>query len=194
MNNTEVKSKSASTNEKFTLIKKCPKGKMTTLLLVFAWICVCNVIFQILHHSWHDMPIANWAFFLSVTVFFMQEELKPRDRFLYTLVGGSVGLLLGAGIIMGTKLFVGWGLQSTMATCICLIVAIGLLILLNPIIPMFFNNVGFCYFIVSLFDSSKTVAALPKHLLSLLMGSLILNLGCIVILKAYKKIKAKKAK
>lgn len=194
MTKREINSQAIVTKERFSVIKKCPKGKMTTLLIVFAWVCICNIVYQVLHHSWHDMPIANWAFFLSVTVFFMQEELIPRDRFLYTLVGGAVGLFLGAGIVTGTKLLTGLGLQATASTCVCLVVAIGLLILLNPIVPMFFNNVGFCYFIVSLFDSSKTVENLPKNLLSLLLGSIVLNLGCIFILKLYKKLKASKAK
>lgn len=192
MNQTTA-TQSVESPKKFTLIKKFPRAKLPTLLIVFSWIAVCNIVFQLLHHRFHDMPIANWAFFLSVTVFFMQEELKPMQRFSHTLVGGAVGLLLAAGVVYGTKLLVTAGLDKTLSTCILLITAIGMLILLSPPIPLVFNNVGFCYFIISLIDSSTTVSKLPVHLLSLLLGSIVLNLGCIGLLKLYGKAKAKKA-
>ena len=78
---------------------KPPKGKMKGLLIVFAWIILWNLIYQIVHGAWHEMPIANWAFFISVTIFFMQEELTYKARFVHTLIGGAVGLLLAAGVI-----------------------------------------------------------------------------------------------
>lgn len=61
---------------------KPPKGKMKGLLIVFAWIILWNFIYQAVHGAWHDMPIANWAFFISVTIFFMQEELTYKGPFL----------------------------------------------------------------------------------------------------------------
>lgn len=68
---------------------KPPKGKMKGLLIVFAWIILWNFIYQAVHGAWHDMPIANWAFFISVTIFFMQEELTYKARFWHTLIGGA---------------------------------------------------------------------------------------------------------
>ena len=54
---------------------KPPKGKMKALLIVLAWILLWNTVFQIVHGAWHEMPIVNWAFFIAITIFFMQEEL-----------------------------------------------------------------------------------------------------------------------
>ena len=93
---------------------KPPKGKMKGLLIVFAWIILWNFIYQAVHGAWHDMPIANWAFFISVTIFFMQEELTYKARFWHTLIGGAVGLLLAAGLVTVDVLLVlhqysGWG-------------------------------------------------------------------------------------
>lgn len=182
-------------NNKLTFFAKPAKGKMTTLFVVFLWIVLWNIIYQLIHPYLHDSPlmIENWAFFISVTIFFMQEELTPKQRFWHTLVGGAVGLLLAAGVVIGCSKLMALGLSHTLSICILLIAAIAMLILLHPYMPMFFNNVGFCYFIVSLIDSSKTVEKLPDHLVSLLLGSICLNLGVIGVLHILKTVKAKKS-
>ena len=162
---------------------KPPKGKMKGLLIVFAWIILWNFIYQAVHGAWHDMPIANWAFFISVTIFFMQEELTYKARFWHTLIGGAVGLLLAAGLVTVDVLLVKNGVPHLAAV----------LILLNPYLPVFFNNVGFCYFIISLINAKAAVERLPVYLLSLLLGSIFLNLGCSGLLALYKKAMMKKA-
>lgn len=189
-----------SEKSKITLIGKPTKGKMKGLAIVFLWILLWNVIFQLMHHSealhhlqFGSVEIVNWAFFLSVTVFFMQEELNYIERFLRTAVGGTVGLLISSGVILGVTAMVKSGMNKTASLCSLLAIALILLIFLEPILPMFFNNVGFCYFIVSLADSSTTVEKLPSHIISLLLGSVILNLGCTLLLTLYKKSAAKKA-
>lgn len=181
---------------KMKLLHKPPKGKMGGLLIVFLWIALWNIIYQLIHGIWHDwdIQIVNWAFFASVTLFFMQEELSYKDRFWYTLVGGSSGLLIAAGVIYTCKVLMGFGLDHTTAVVIPLLIAIAVLILANPYLPMIFNNVGFIYFIVSFVNTETVISDLPSHLVSLLAGSLILNLGCTVLLNAYKKRLAAKMK
>lgn len=179
--------------EKFALIQKPPKGKMGGLLIVFAWIAIWNIIYQLVHDAWHDMPIVNWAFFISVTIFFMQEELTYKQRFWHTLVGGSVGLFLAAGVSVIAKQLMGFGLSHAIAVCIPLLVVIAMLILLHPYIPLFFNNVGFCYLIIAFIESSTITQQLPVYLLSLVLGSVILNLGCSVLIGFYTKQRQKKA-
>ncbi|MBR5410736.1 MAG: hypothetical protein IK104_08680 [Clostridia bacterium] len=175
---------------------KPKKAKMLGLVIVFLWIILWNVIYQVLHtHElthFGGIEIINWSFFLSVTVFFMQEELSYRDRFLTTLFGGAVGLVIAAGVIKGVPLLMGAGLSKLVALSLLLIVSIALLILLQPIFPFLFNNVGFCYFIVSFVKSGEAVADLPSNLVSLALGCLILNLGCSVLLTLYKKHMMKK--
>lgn len=183
---------------KLTLFKKPNKAKMTGLFLVFLWIVLWNVIYQVLHHrgllEFGSVEIKNWSFFIAVTIFFMQEELSYLERFVHTLVGGIVGLLLGCCVPLGVKfLMTSAGMtDSTGAIIIMLVIAIAALILLNPICPIVFNNVGFCYFIISLINSSTAVEELPSNIASLVAGSICLNLGCIAILTLYKKAIAKK--
>ncbi len=174
-------------------LSKPPKGKMKGLLIVFAWIILWNIIYQVIHGAWHDMPIANWAFFISVTIFFMQEELTYKARFVHTLVGGAVGLLLAAGLVAVYAALAKSGVSPLAAISVPLVVCIAALILLNPYLPVVFNNVGFCYFIVALIDAESAITKLPVYLLSLLLGSLILNLGCSGLLSLYQKIAMKKA-
>ena len=185
------------TNEKkgFKLLHKPPKGKLPALCLVFLWIALWNVIFQALHGVMpHEgLRIINWAFFISVAVFFLQEELSYKDRFWYTLCGGTVGLLLAAAVSFAAKFLMGLGLSHFTAVCIPLVIIIGILILTRPFIPMFFNDVGFVYLICSFIESDKMVANLPSHLLSLVLGSIILNLGASGLITLYKKYRAKKA-
>ena len=185
-------------HNKLSYFNKPKKAKMIGLLIVFLWIILLNVIYQILHAKGlthiGGLEIVNWSFFLSVTVFFMQEELSYKERFLTTLLGGAVGLLIAAGVVKGTGLLMGAGVSHVPAISLMLIVSIAALILLQPVLPYLFNNVGFCYFIVSLISSKETIANLPDNLLSLLLGSVCLNLGCSLLLTAYKKAMAKKAK
>ena len=178
-----------NSKEKFTLLHKPKKGKMGGLLIVFVWIVIWNVAYQLLHGIWHDwsIQIVNWAFFASVTLFFMQEELTYKNRFWYTLIGGNVGLLLAAGVIVSSKYLSGFGLNHTLAVTIPLLICVAVLILANPYLPMIFNNVGFIYFIVTFVKTDEVITKLPSHMLSLLLGSIILNLGCAVLLNIYKK-------
>lgn len=180
--------------QKIKLLNKPSKGKMGGLLIVFLWIALWNIIYQLIHGIWQEWPvqIINWAFFASVTLFFMQEELSFRERFWHTLVGGSVGLLMAVGVALCCQWLMGMGISYVTAVIIPLLPAVAVLILLNPYLPMVFNNVGFIYFIVSFVQTEQVVVNLPSHLVSLLLGSLILNLGVSFLLGAYQKSLAKK--
>ena len=183
-------------HNKLLFLGKPKKAKMLGLLLVFAWIILWHVIYQLLHAKglthFGGLEIVNWSFFISVTIFFMQEELSYKERFWTTLLGGAVGLLIAAGVVKGTVALMGAGVSHFAAISMLLIVAIAALILLQPVLPYLFNNVGFCYFIISLINSKETISSLPSNLFSLLLGSLILNLGCSLVLTLFKKAMMKK--
>ena len=181
---------------KLNFFNKPKMAKLKALAVVFVWILLWNVVYQLLHAKglthFGGLEIVNWSFFLTVTVFFMQEELPYKTRFLTTLLGGAVGLFAAAGVAKGTGLLMGAGVGHVTAVSLLLAAAIAALILLQPVLPYLFNNVGFCYFIVSLISSKETVARLPSNLLSLALGSVVLNLGCSLLLGLYKKRMLKK--
>ncbi len=181
--------------ENFKLLHKPAKGRMGALLVTFVWIALWNIIYQAVHGLWADssIQIVNWAFFATVTLFFMQEELTYKQRFWHTLVGGAVGLLFAAAIGYICVALMGKGVSYLVAVAIPLVISIAMLILLNPYLPLFFNNVGFIYLIIAFVEADYVVSKLPSYLLSLLLGSLILNLGCTFLLNAYTKAMTKKA-
>ncbi len=180
---------------KIKILHKPAKGRMGALLVTFVWIALWNIIYQAVHGLWADssIQIVNWAFFATVTLFFMQEELTYKQRFWHTLVGGAVGLLFAAAIGYICVALMGKGMAYLPAVAIPLVISIAMLILLNPYLPLFFNNVGFIYLIIAFVEADYVVAKLPSYLLSLLLGSLILNLGCTFLLNAYTKAMTKKA-
>ena len=100
--------------------------------------------------------------------------------------------MLAAGVIAVYSALAKSGVSPLAAIMVPLVVCIAALILLNPYLPVFFNNVGFCYFIISLIDAESAITKLPVYLLSLLLGSIILNLGCSGLLALYKKSMMKK--
>lgn len=180
---------------KLKLIQKPAKGKMGALLIVFAWIAIWNVIYQGVHGLWADssIQIVNWAFFVTVTLFFMQEDLTYKQRFWHTLIGGAVGLLLSAFIAVVCTVLMQNGLSYLTSVSIPLVLVLAMLILLNPYLPAVFNNVGFVYMIAGFIETDKLIPMLPSYLLSLLLGSIILNLGCSLLLNIYTKTMTKKA-
>lgn len=180
---------------KLKLIQKPAKGKMGALLIVFAWIAIWNVIYQGIHGLWADssIQIVNWAFFITVTLFFMQEELTYKQRFWHTLIGGTVGLLLSAFIAVVCTVLMKNGLSYFISVSIPLVLVLAMLILLNPYFPAVFNNVGFVYMIAGFIETDKLIPMLPSYLFSLLLGSIILNLGCSLLLNIYTKTATKKA-
>lgn len=179
----------------FTLLHKPAKGKMGALIIVFLWIALWNVIYQALHGVLEEngIHIINWSFFAAVTLFFMQEELTYKQRFFHTLIGGAVGLLLAAGIILCYGMLTQMGIEKLIAISIPLVAAIGILILAHPYLPMIFNNVGFIYLIVAFIEKETLVENLHWNILSLVLGSLILNLPCLAFIGVYMKQMKKKA-
>ena len=180
---------------KFKLLHKPAKGKMGGLLIVFLWIAIWNVVYQAVHGLWaeSEIQIVNWAFFAAVTLFFMQEELTYKERFWHTMVGGTVGLVLAAGVGFVCTVLITGGMNHTLAVCIPLVAVIAALILAHPYLPMIFNNVGFIYLIVAFVESDKVVSNLPSYIVSLVLGSLILNLGSSFFIGLYTKALTKKA-
>lgn len=188
--------KMSNSNEKKTikLLHKPPKGKLKALMLVFMWVALWNIIYQVLHGVMpHEgLRVINWPFFISVAVFFLQEELSYKERFWYTLCGGGVGLIFAAAVSLSAKTLMGLGLSHLAAVCLPLVIIIGVLILTRPFIPMFFNDVGFVYLICSFIQSDRIITDFPSHMLSLVLGSIILNLGASGIISLYRKSVMKK--
>lgn len=111
----------------------------------------------------------SWLIFLSnIMLFTMEGDIK--DRFISVELGGLVGMLLPLGVV----LFI--------------------LIILHPYAPKVLNNVGFAYLTAACIDSAAFAANLPLFFGVYIVGSLVFNGGCVLLLKPARYLAARSIK
>lgn len=111
----------------------------------------------------------SWLVFLSnIMLFTMEGDIK--DRFISVELGGMLGLLLPLGVV----LFI--------------------LIILHPYAPKVLNNVGFAYLTVACIDSAAFAANLPLFFGVYIVGSLVFNGGCVLLMKPARYLAARSIK
>ena len=111
----------------------------------------------------------SWLIFLSnIMLFTMEGDIK--DRFISVELGGLPGLLLPLAVV----LFI--------------------LIILHPYAPKVLNNVGFAYLTVACIDAETFAANLPRFFFVYIVGSLVFNGVCILLMKPAKALAAKTVK
>ena len=111
----------------------------------------------------------SWLVFLSnIMLFTMEGDIK--DRFISVELGGLLGLLLPLAVV----LFI--------------------LIILHPYAPKVLNNVGFAYLTVACIDAETFAANLPRFFFLYIVGSLVFNGVCILLMKPAKALAAKTVK
>ena len=111
----------------------------------------------------------SWLVFLSnIMLFTMEGDIK--DRFLSVELGGLVGMVLPLAVV----LFI--------------------LIILHPYAPKVLNNVGFAYLTVACIDAETFAANLPRFFFVYIVGSLVFNGVCILLMKPAKALAAKTVK
>lgn len=86
------------------------------------------------------------------------------------VLGGMLGLLLPLGVV----LFI--------------------LIILHPYAPKVLNNVGFAYLTVACIDSATFAANLPLFFGVYIVGSLVFNGGCVLLMKPARYLAARSVK
>ena len=69
-----------------------------------------------------------------------------------------------------------------------------LLIILHPYAPKVLNNVGFAYLTVACIDSAAFAANLPLFFGVYIVGSLVFNGGCVLLMKPARYLAARSIK
>ena len=69
-----------------------------------------------------------------------------------------------------------------------------LLIILHPYAPKVLNNVGFAYLTVACIDSAAFAANLPLFFGVYIVGSLVFNGGCVLLMKPARYLAARSVK
>ena len=154
-------------------------------LMMVVWILIANAFFHAIGFEY------SWLIFLSnIMLFTMEGDIK--DRFVSVELGGLVGMVFTVIALLAIT-FLTPVLGSFFGFLIPLAVVLFVLIILHPYAPKVLNNVGFAYLTVACIDAETFAANLPQFFLVFIVGSLVFNGVCILLMKPAKALAARSA-
>jgi len=155
-------------------------------LMMLVWILIANAFFHVIEFDY------SWLVFLSnIMLFTMEGDIK--DRFVSVELGGLVGMVFTVIALLAIT-FLTPVLGSFFGFLIPLAVVLFVLIILHPYAPKVLNNVGFAYLTVACIDAETFAANLPRFFFVYIVGSLVFNGVCILLMKPAKALAAKTVK
>lgn len=148
-------------------------------LSLLVWILVANAILHLMEFEY------SWLIFISnIMLFTLEGDIK--DRFISVELGGLVGLILTVIALLSiVKLTPTLG--GLLGFLVPLAVVLFILIVLHPYAPKVLNNVGFAYLTCACIDTDAFAANIPLFFATFIIGSLIFNGGCLLIMTVIKK-------
>lgn len=155
-------------------------------LMLLVWILIVNSILHVVGFAY------SWLIFLSnIMLFTMEGDIK--DRFVSVELGGLVGMVFTVIALLAIT-FLTPVLGSFFGFLIPLAVVLFVLIILHPYAPKVLNNVGFAYLTAACIDSAAFAANLPLFFGVYIVGSLVFNGGCVLLLKPARYLAARSVK
>ena len=155
-------------------------------LMLLVWILIANAIIHVTGLEY------SWLIFLSnIMMFTLEGDVK--DRFVTVELGGLVGLILTVIALLSITALTPV-LGGFFGFLIPLDVVLFILIILHPYAPKVLNNVGFAYLTVACIDAETFAANLPRFFFVYIVGSLVFNGVCILLMKPAKALAAKTVK
>ena len=155
-------------------------------LMMVVWILIANAFFHAIEFEY------SWLVFLSnIMLFTMEGDIK--DRFISVELGGLVGMVLTvlAMLAIGALTPVLGGMPGLLLP---LGVVLFILIILHPYAPKVLNNVGFAYMTDACNDSAPFATNLPLFFGVYIVGSLVFNGGCVLLMKPARYLAARSVK
>ena len=155
-------------------------------LMLLVWILIANAIIHVTGLEY------SWLIFLSnIMMFTLEGDVK--DRFVTVELGGLVGLILTVIALLSITALTPV-LGGLLGLLLPLAVVLFILIILHPYAPKVLNNVGFAYLTVACIDAETFAANLPRFFFVYIVGSLVFNVVCILLMKPAKTLAAKTVK
>ena len=155
-------------------------------LMLLVWILIANAIIHVTGLEY------SWLIFLSnIMMFTLEGDVK--DRFVTVELGGLVGLILTVIALLSITALTPV-LGGFFGFLIPLAVVLFILIILHPYAPKVLNNVGFAYLTVACIDSAAFAANLPLFFGVYIVGSLVFNGGCVLLMKPARYLAARSIK
>ena len=152
-------------------------------LMMLVWILIANAFFHVIEFDY------SWLVFLSnIMLFTMEGDIK--DRFISVELGGLIGMVLTVLAMLAIA-----ALTPVLGGLPGLLLPLAVvLIILHPYAPKVLNNVGFAYLTVACIDAETFAANLPRFFFVYIVGSLVFNGVCILLMKPAKALAAKTVK
>lgn len=152
-------------------------------LMLLVWILIANAVLHVMNFEY------GWLIFLSnIMLFTLEGDIK--DRFITVEAGGLVGLALTVAALLAIT-----GLTPILGGffgfLLPLAVVLFILIILHPYAPKVLNNVGFAYLTVACIDANTFAANLPLFFGTFIVGSLVFNGVCVLLMKPAKALALK---
>ena len=155
-------------------------------LMLLVWILIVNSILHVVGFEY------SWLIFLSnIMLFTMEGDIK--ERFVSVELGGLVGMVFTVVALLAITALTPV-LGSFFGFLIPLAIVLFILIILHPYAPKVLNNVGFAYLTVACIDAETFAANLPRFFFVYIVGSLVFNGVCILLMKPAKALAAKTVK
>lgn len=182
--------------------KNVTKEVMTIEVSVCIWIIVANLIVNLLHLPEHGIHFSNWCFFMINIIYFIGGDANMKTRFIQTLGGSIVGILLAGFTTLLLALLwkeqgMGGSMEYVPSLMIPLAICLVLIIVLHPIFPVLFNNYGFVFYLTSLTVmgsmpwGGNAITNIPSYIVSAVLGHIIVNGVSLLIIGTVKKHYAK---
>ena len=138
-------------------------------LMLLVWILIVNAVIHLTGMEY------SWLIFLSnIMMFTLEGDVK--DRLVTVELGGLVGLVLTVAALLSISALTPV-LGDFLGFILPLAVVLFILIILHPYAPKVLNNVGFAYL---------TVAHLPQFFITFIVGSVLFNGVCVLLMKPAK--------
>lgn len=148
-------------------------------LSLLVWILIANAFLHVIHFEY------SWLIFISnIMLFTLEGDIK--DRFISVEVGGLVGLLLTVAALLAITALTPV-LGDLIGFLLPLAVVLFVLIVVHPYAPKILNNVGFAYLTCACIDTEAFATHIGLFIMTFVVGSLIFNGGCLVIMSVVKK-------
>ena len=152
-------------------------------LMLLVWILIVNAILHVVGFEY------SWLIFLSnIMLFTMEGDIK--DRFVSVELGGLVGMVFTVIALLAIT-FLTPVLGSFFGFLIPLAVVLFVLIILHPYAPKVLNNVGFAYLTVACIDTTALATHLPQFFITFIVGSILFNGVCVLLMKPAKALAVK---
>ena len=155
-------------------------------LMLLVWILIANAIIHLTGMEY------SWLIFLSnIMMFTLEGDVK--ERLVTVELGGLVGLVLTVAALLSISALTPI-LGDFLGFILPLAVVLFILIILHPYAPKVLNNVGFAYLTVACIDSAAFAANLPLFFGVYIVGSLVFNGGCVLLMKPARYLAARSIK